>query len=81
MPQAGREKYDGGRTGRVLVDERGEVLRYESEASGMPEKFPFDRLIETESWDYVTIGGSSYLVSVAASLSIFQADGTAWWWT
>lgn len=78
LPQAGGEKYDGGRTGRVLVDERGEVLRYESEARGMPEKFPFDRLIETEAWDYVTIGGSSYLVSVAASLSIFQADGTAW---
>ena len=78
LPQAGGEKYDGGRTGRVLVDQRGEVLRYESEASGMPEKFPFDRLIETESWDYVTIGRSSYLVSVAASLSIFQADGTAW---
>jgi methyl-accepting chemotaxis protein len=27
---------------------------------------------------YVAIGESSYLVSVAASLSIFQADGTAW---
>jgi hypothetical protein len=60
------------------VDERGEVLRYESEARGFPEKFPIDRLVETESWDNVTVGGSSYWVPVAASLNIVQADGTAW---
>jgi hypothetical protein len=76
--RAGKDKYSPGGAGRVLVDERGEVLRYECEASGFPEKSPFDRVIETESWDYVTIGGSSRLVPVAASMSLFQTDGTAW---
>ena len=70
---------DAPRTGRVLVDERGEVLRYESEASGFPEGYPFDRLVETESWGDVTIGGASYWAPVAASLSVVRADGRGWW--
>jgi CubicO group peptidase (beta-lactamase class C family) len=76
--RAGREEYEPARTGRFLIDERGEVLRYECEGRGVPEKFLLERVVETESWDYVTIGGSSYLVPVAASMSLFQADGTAW---
>ncbi len=76
--KAGKDKYSPRGSGRVFVDERGEVLRYECEASGFPEKSPFDRITETESWDYVTIGESSHLVTVAAGLSLYNADGSAW---
>ncbi len=72
------EEYNPPRTGRILVDPaRADILRYESEGGGFPEKFPVDRVFDTESWEYRTIGGSSYPVPVSAAFSTLDADGTA----
>ena len=73
-----RHEYLPGYTGRVLVDAaRAEVLRFESEGAGFPEKFGTDRVVLNESWDYVAIGGKSHLVPAAATLSVLHADGSA----
>lgn len=64
---------------RVLVDRaRAEVLYYECAAGGFPEMFGIDRSVETESWDYVTIGGSTYLVPVAVTWRVHIDNGSAW---
>ena len=73
------QEYIPAVTGQVLVDRaRAEVLHYECEAGGFPEKFSIDRSVEAESWDYVIIGGSTYLVPVAVSWGIQVRDGAAW---
>ena len=73
------QEYIPAVTGQVLVDRaRAEVLRFECEAGGFPEKFGIDRSIETESWDYVIIGGSTYLVPVAVTFGFKSANGAAW---
>lgn len=73
------KEYIPGVTGRISVDPvRAQVLRYECETGGFPETFGIDRSVETESWDYVIIGGSTYLVPVAVSWGIQVRDGGAW---
>jgi hypothetical protein len=77
----GREvgKYKPAVTGQVLVDRaRAEVLHYECESGGFPEEIHIDRAVETESWDYVIIGGSTHLVPVAVTWSTQLEDGSAW---
>jgi hypothetical protein len=69
--------YNPARTGRVLVDAaRGNVVRYEEEASGFPEKSGADRFTFVEWWDYLTIGAASYLVPVWAGSVLHRADGS-----
>ena len=71
-----RQTYNPDRTGRFLVDPaRGDVVRYQEEASGLPETYVMDRHTITESWDYVTIGGVSYLVPVSAEHIARHSDG------
>jgi CubicO group peptidase (beta-lactamase class C family) len=73
------QEYIPAVAGRLLVDPtRAEVHRYECEAGGFPEKFGIDRSVEAESWDYVMIGGSTYLVPVAVTFGIQVANGAAW---
>jgi CubicO group peptidase (beta-lactamase class C family) len=77
----GREvgKYKPAVTGQVLVDRaRAEVLYYECESGGFPEEIHIDRAVETESWDYVIVGGSAHLVPVAVTWSTQLEDGSAW---
>jgi hypothetical protein len=71
-------KYIPAVAGRVLVDRaRAEVLNYECAAGGFPEGFGIDRSVETESWDYIIIGGSTHLVPVAVTWRVYVDDGSA----
>ena len=71
-----KSPYNPSRTGRVLVNpERGNVVRYEEEASGFPEDFFADRRLIWEAWDYVKIGEVSYLVPVTAEFVSCRAEG------
>jgi len=71
--------YDPVRSGRILVDAtRGNVIRYEDESSGFPEKFGLDRVMWADSWDYVTIGGTSHVVPVASDFVVSAAGGTSY---
>jgi hypothetical protein len=71
-----KQTYNPDRTGRMLVEPtHGDVVRYEEEASGLPETYVMDRHTITESWDYVTIGGVSYLVPVSAEHIARHSDG------
>ena len=73
-----KNAYNPARTGRVLVDAgRGNVVRYEEEASGFPEKFGKDRGTVTESWDYMKIGDVAYLLPVSAEIGARRSDGSA----
>ena len=66
------------RTGRILLDAaRGNLLRYQEEAAGYPEAFGIDRHTITESWDYVKIGESTYLLPISAEFVVRHSDGTA----
>ncbi len=63
--------------GRLLVDPaRAEVVHCEFEGVGFPEKFGADDFYQAGSWDYVTIGGSTYLVPVGAREIVVAANGT-----
>jgi hypothetical protein len=71
--------YNPARTGRILVDPaRGSVIRYEDESSGFPEKFGVDRVMWGDSWDYVTIGGTSHIVPIASDLLVSTQGGTSY---
>jgi hypothetical protein len=72
------QQYKPGGAGQILVDSRGDALRFEYEGSGFPETFPVDRVASSTAWDYVHIGGSSYLVPVATTFSTLHADGSGW---
>jgi hypothetical protein len=66
------------RTGRILVDaDRGNVVRYEEEAAGFPEKFVKDRGTVAQSWDYVKIGDGTYLLPISAEFVARRSDGSA----
>jgi hypothetical protein len=75
----GLEKtYNPARTGRILVDAvRGNVVRYQEEAAGFPEKFGKDRGTMTQSWDYVKIGDATYLLPTSAEFVARRSDGSA----
>lgn len=63
-------------TGRVLVDAtQGNAVRCEWEGSGFPEKFVADWYSITEFWDYVNIGGSSYLIPASREWVMRRSDG------
>ena len=49
-----------------------------AQPADFPEKFGIDRSVETESWDYVLIGGSTYLVPVAVTWGLHLDNGSAW---
>jgi len=72
----GGNRYNPARTGRIPVDAaRGNIIRYEEEASGYPAKFGIDWSTMVENWDYVTIGESSWLAPVSAELIVRASDG------
>jgi hypothetical protein len=63
-------------TGRVLVDPaKGNAVMCEWEGSGFPEKFGADRYSITESWDYVTIAGASYLIPAWRETVVLKSGG------
>jgi CubicO group peptidase (beta-lactamase class C family) len=72
-------KYIPAVAGQVLVNRaRAEVLYLECATGGFPETFGIDRSVETESWDYVIIGGSTHLVPVAVTWRVHIDNGSAW---
>jgi hypothetical protein len=73
-----KNTYNPARTGRILVDAgRGNVVRYQEESAGFPEKFGKDRGTMTQSWDYVRIGDATYLLPISAEFVARQSDGSA----
>ena len=54
---------------------KGNVIQCELESVGFPENFGLDRYAVTESWDYVTVGGVSYLAPISADLVMRRSDG------
>lgn len=72
-------RYTPARTGRFLVeDPGGHVMRFEAEAAGFPEDFEFDRSTAVETWDYVKIEESTFLLPVRAEIVSLNASG-GWW--
>jgi hypothetical protein len=58
-----------GRTGRFLVDDPGgNLIYFEIEAKEFPKGFDSDPSKEIDSWDYVKLGGATYLLPVATEL-------------
>lgn len=72
-----KNEYNPARTGRILVDARGNVLRFEEGCFGFPEKFGTDRSGVTESWDYVKIGDATHLLPVSAEAINRASDGAS----
>ncbi len=59
--------YNAARTGRVLIDgPSGDVLQFEEEAFGFPERFAFVSRHQVMTWDYVRIGEASHWLPVSA---------------
>jgi hypothetical protein len=59
--------YNAARTGRVLIDgPSGDVLQFEEEAFGFPERFAFVSRHQVITWDYVKIGEASHWLPVSA---------------
>ncbi|SPF50831.1 hypothetical protein SBA4_4530012 [Candidatus Sulfopaludibacter sp. SbA4] len=72
----GGNRYNPARTGRILVDAaRGNIIRYEEEASGYPAKFGIDWSTMVENWGNVMIGESSWLAPVSAELIVRMSNG------
>jgi hypothetical protein len=73
-----RREYNPARTGRLLVDaSRGNVVRYREEASGYPENFGLDRATVMQAWDYVKIGGETWLLPVSFEFVGRRSDGNS----
>ncbi len=73
-----KNSYNPARTGRILLDAgRGNLVRYQEESFGYPEKFGIDRHTVTESWGYVDIGDASYLLPISAEFVVRHSDGSA----
>ena len=71
-----RREYIPARNGRFVVDDPGgHVLRFEAESSGFPQDFPMDRSIGVETWDFVKIGGESFLLPVSAEIVSLSPNG------
>src|SRR5579863_133873 len=72
-------RYVPARTGRILLDDPGgNVIQYEEEAIEFPKEFDFAYRKENVSWDFVKIGGTSYLLPVAAEFEAFYSAGNRW---
>jgi hypothetical protein len=70
-------RFVPGVMGRILVDAtKGAAIRCEWEGSDFPEKFACDRVTMTDSWAYVAIGGSSYLVPISTEAVLRMSDGS-----
>jgi hypothetical protein len=63
----GGSAYNAARTGRVLIDgPSGDVLQFEEEAFGFPERFAFISRHQVMAWDNVKIGEDSHWLPVSA---------------
>jgi hypothetical protein len=59
--------YNAARTGRILIDgPGGDVLQFEEEAFGFPERFNVVTRRQVMNWDYVKIGEASHWLPVSA---------------
>jgi hypothetical protein len=75
----GGKHYTAGQTGRVLVeDPGGSMIQYEDERSEFPKGFGVASEKEAISWDYVKIGGASYLLPVALDYFTDIISGDMW---
>jgi hypothetical protein len=59
--------YNAARRGKVLIDSTsGNVLQFEEEAFGFPERYRLVTRHQFMTWDYVKIGEASYWLPVSA---------------
>ena len=70
------ERYNPARTGHVFIDDPGNVIQVDDEASKFPPDFEFARREEHLFWDYVKIGEASHLLPVRANFLVVYSDGT-----
>ena len=59
--------YNAARRGRILIDgPSGNVLQFEEEAFGFPERYRIVTRRQVMTWDYVEIGDLSYWLPMSA---------------
>jgi hypothetical protein len=75
----GRQSYNAGRTGRVLVENPGgSLIQYEEKTTGYPKEFPGRLYQQKIVWDYVKIGDVSHLLPVRQEFEMELKSGDSW---
>lgn len=75
----GRQSYNAGRTGRVLVENPGgSLIQYEEKTTGYPKEFPGRLYQQKIVWDYVKIGDVSHLLPVSQEFEMDLKSGDSW---
>ena len=75
----GRQSYNAGRTGRVLVENPGgSLIQYEEKTTGYPKDFPGRLYQQKIVWDYIKIGDISHLLPVNQEFEMDLKSGDSW---
>lgn len=75
----GRQSYNAGRAGRVLVENPdGSLIQYEEKTTGYPKEFPGRLYQQKIVWEYVKIGDVSHLLPVSQEFEMDLKSGDSW---